>query len=147
MRAEPDSGAVSPEAPNIWSLLASRARRMSDAKRVCCAALSVVATLLLATRRPAWGMYALPVVALGTFGLEGNQEREQAVSATRFNSVTYHHAIIGSQSFVVGPGTVAALVTGVRHPRNFVGNNHLLATQVSLVQGAGFAGTKSQRAS
>jgi hypothetical protein len=111
MQASLDPHPVSTEPPGLYAALAARARRSSDAMLASLAGVGVIATLLLVAVRPWWGVYALPLVALGAFGVWGIIDRELADRAAGGRATKYRRAFVAAQWLVVALGTIAVLVT------------------------------------
>jgi hypothetical protein len=111
MHASLDPHSVTTEPPGLYATLAARARRASDAMLATLAGIGLIATLLLVVERPRWGVFALPLIAVGAFGLWGIAERELTDGDAAGRVAKYRRAIVVAQRLVAALGTVAMLAT------------------------------------
>lgn len=106
--ADPDS--IGTEPPSLFAMLAVKARRAGDGVLASLAAIGGVAALALASIRPAWWAFALPLVSAGAFGLWGILERAIGERGTP-RSVRYDRAMGAAQWLAVAIGIACAIVT------------------------------------
>lgn len=124
LEAEPRG--VETAAPNIYQVLAARARRASDARLAIDASVGVVALVSLPFVRPLlWGL-VLPFVIVGAYGLWGIADREleedvssptgpgEALSSKRdvLTFVKRLAAVVGTVAAVVGAAMFMVMALG-----------------------------------
>lgn len=98
------------ERPGPYAVLAARARRSSDGALAAAAAVGLVALVGLLAARPAWWVLALPLVAVGAYGVWGIAEREEAERRGRAAGGP-GRALAVVRWLAVALGTGAALLT------------------------------------
>lgn len=106
--ADPDS--IGTEPPSLFAMLAVKARRAGDGVLASLAAIGGVAALALASIRPPWWAFALPLVSAGAFGLWGILERAIGERGTP-RSVRYDRTMGAAQWLAVAIGIACAIVT------------------------------------
>ncbi|MGH7663254.1 MAG: hypothetical protein ACRENI_03005 [Gemmatimonadaceae bacterium] len=94
--------------PNVYKLLAERARRASDGRLVVYSVVGLSALVVVIVFRVQWWGIAMPFVALGAFGLWGIAERSEREIQTR----AALRALAGARWIALVSGTCAALLTG-----------------------------------
>jgi hypothetical protein len=108
------------EPPQLFELIAQRARRASDGVLVLCAGAGVIGSCALFIALPAWWTYALPVVTLGAFGFWGIAERELS-STNRARNGSGYRLLRIAQMIAATVGAGAAIVSGLTVFRLIIG--------------------------
>jgi len=110
MIASVDPNRVGTEPPSLFAMLAGKARRAPDGVLAALAGTGGVSAVVLIAMRPAWWMFALPLVSAGAFGLWGILERATAERGAP-RSARYDRAMSAVQWLTAAIGTICAIVT------------------------------------
>ena len=98
------------EPPTLFAILALQARRASDVTLASMAAIGAMGAVALVAVRPTWWVFAMPVIAVGAFGIWGMLERGIAERGAR-RSERYDRAVSVAQWIAVATGAIAAIAT------------------------------------
>lgn len=76
MRVSSSSHLDVQEPPGLYATIAARTRRAADATLAIAAGIGIFGAVGVVVWRPAWWIYALPLVAVGAAGVWGIADRE-----------------------------------------------------------------------
>ena len=110
---EPDIDAE--RQPNIYEMLAARARQASDGTLALLAAVGVLALGAASVLRPRWWGLALPLVAVGAYGAWGILDRAAATAgplARALAAAKWAAAVIGTCAALMAALAFMAVVLG-----------------------------------
>ena len=107
---------------NVFALVAGLARRASDGQLVIAAAIGIIAAAVVGLVWPSWWFVALPLLAIGSFGVWGIAERTSSERLARLGpsfggrrtlaGIRVTAAIIGMLAGVLTLLTVVARAIG-----------------------------------
>ena len=109
---EPDVRSHDDDGENIFAVAAALARRATDGQLVIAAGVGIASAAVVGLARPGWWLLALPLLAIGSFGIWGIAERTSAERLARLGpSFAGHRALTGVRVAAAIIGTLAATLT------------------------------------